>query len=388
MNDLSYSINVLQCSFMTWSKCHERYIVYPRSLKKDRIEPQTLVPEEVVRRLGRNVVEGVSGVYKVYQWGQEEEDVNRGYVWREWYMLHYCQSAYIYKPRGSQILLCYNKVREVGHVFPVYKSNLSLYIQHGLINDEKEMIRIAGQLVKAVCYLHERGIIHGDLKPENILMTEQNDVLLADLGSVRIEGISQYGMNCGTLPYQSPQRLKDGKCSKADDMWALGVIFWQMQNKRLPYPDHFDCVLDYRFFWAQGICVKGVTLSEICWKKEACVEKLMEHLQISWVTAGVHDYVTPQDTMMMMMMKKSNHNNNNNNNKTWEITREELGEVEGKEWIWKWVNKVQNGLHKRGATYNRNELIGYVKQCFEYIWLEGKVDPSILYHMLCISDDE
>jgi len=366
MDDLSYSINVMQRSFMTWYKHHVRSIVLPKSIKRDVMDPQSMTPgaSDVVRRMGRHVFEGVKYVYKIYRFGQDDKDENRGYVWREWMILYYCRSPFIYRPLRSQVLLCYNKVREVGHCFAIAKSTLSLYIEQDRIATEEEYKRLAVQLVKAVYYLHERGIIHGDLKPDNILITTNHDILLADLGSVRLEGLPQNGMNSGTTAFQSPARLKTGKCSLADDIWALGVTFWWMKYKKWMIPMEGNEVIDYQFFWAKFhrglIPHEPFELSLMCWKEETTIRDLMKYLQIEQV-------VIPSMKCLQ------------------NITREEMG---GHEFMWQWAQSVQNGLHVRGASYNRAELIKNIKKCFEYVWLDGKeeMNSSVLYHMLHISD--
>lgn len=374
MDDLSYSISVLQRGFMTWIKYHDRYMVYPRSIKRSVAEPQSLMPSDVVCRLGTHVVESQSYIYKVYKWEQEEVDKDRGFVWREWSVLNFCRSPFICRPIMSQVLLCYNKVREVGHRFYISKNTLSSYIEQDRIKTDEEFMRIAVQLVTAIGYLHGRGIIHGDIKPDNVLVTQQNDIQLTDFGSVRLEGVPQYGMNSGTLAFQSPQRLKDNICSKRDDIWALGVTLWCMKHKTRIEEEQetsMESCVDYQFFWAKykrGLWEtsrKRVAVSELCWQDgEVTIVDIMKSLGMKVVVNRV---------MEMSLVPECQR-----------ITREELG---GYEWMWWWLQRVQNGLHQRNASYHRQELIDYCKACFAYVWLEGEVDASVLYHMLHISDD-
>ncbi len=393
MDDLTYSINVLRHGFMTWCKHQVRFMVYPKSIRRNLVEPQSMYPSpnDIVRKIGKHVIESQNVIHKVYRWGQDEVDENRGYVWREWMILYFCRSAYIYRPLRSQVLLCYNKVREVGHCFSIAKTTLSSYIEQDRIATEEEFTRLAVQLVKAVAYLHDRGIIHGDIKPDNILMTAQHDIQLADLGSVRLEGLPQYGMNSGTTAFQSPKRLKDGKCSKNDDVWALGVTFWWMKYRRWMVSGLEDTLIDYQFFWAKFqkglIPHDAFELSLLCWREGSSIEDVMNFLGVEKVTRIPKLPVPKQG-----------------------ITMDELG-PEGNEWMLLWAHSVQQGLHDRGASYNRLELIQYIKTCFHYVWLQpsdraatmlqpldgaatmlqpsdvkNKIDPSVLYHMIHISD--
>jgi serine/threonine protein kinase len=212
-------------------------------------------------------------------------------------------------------------------------------------------MRIAVQLVKGICYLHERGIIHGDLKPENILVSERHEVWITDFGSVRLEGLDQKGFNSGTMAFQSPQRLRDKKCSLRDDIWALGIVLWWMKFGSWIEDTHEYSLLDFQFFWSRYqkgvLSLPDFPLSTLCWDET--------------------NNVTIYNVMKAL-------------NVTFEVKKMYWTE----EW---WYDKVSKGLDKRGASYNRQELMNHIKACWEYVWLDGPpVDPSILYHMLHISD--
>jgi serine/threonine-protein kinase len=118
-------------------------------------------------------------------------------------------------------------------------------------------MRVAWQLAEALAGLHERGIVHRDLKPSNVLLTRQGssdwDVKLADLGLAKAlpgttegdsrgeaRGLSHVSTGGGTLlgtwDYMAPEQWIQSKSvdSKAD-VYALGVLLFQMLTGRLPF---------------------------------------------------------------------------------------------------------------------------------------------------------
>jgi WD40 repeat protein/serine/threonine protein kinase len=114
------------------------------------------------------------------------------------------------------------------------------------------------KICEAISYAHQRGVIHRDLKPANILVVDESEeqgldgqsvsrveVKILDFGLARItdedgadaSGLSQDGQIKGTLPYMSPEQVR-GDPSQIDvraDVYALGVILYELLAERLPY---------------------------------------------------------------------------------------------------------------------------------------------------------
>jgi formylglycine-generating enzyme required for sulfatase activity len=108
---------------------------------------------------------------------------------------------------------------------------------------------IISGVLAGLAHLHSRRIIHRDLKPENILM-QGNTPRLADFGIARLLRSGSYSTNVsGTLSYMAPEAF-DGKRNEQTDIWAVGVIFYQLIAGRLPYdqedtPSFVGAVLRY-----------------------------------------------------------------------------------------------------------------------------------------------
>jgi len=129
-----------------------------------------------------------------------------------------------------------------------------------------EAVEIACQVARALEFAHARGVVHRDIKPSNILLNRARTVAkLADFGIARlVQGggdstITQSQKSLGTLNYMSPEQRRDaGTVDRRSDIYALGVVFYQMLTGELPLgsfrlPSHRDRRISPRI---DGIIVK------------------------------------------------------------------------------------------------------------------------------------
>ena len=104
--------------------------------------------------------------------------------------------------------------------------------------DATEALAIFEAIAGAVGYLHDRGIVHRDLKAGNIKLAEGNQVKLLDFGLARGAGspkLTATGHIVGTLEYMAPEQLAQQPADERTDIWALGVILYEMVTGRLPF---------------------------------------------------------------------------------------------------------------------------------------------------------
>ncbi|CAK66215.1 unnamed protein product (macronuclear) [Paramecium tetraurelia] len=97
-----------------------------------------------------------------------------------------------------------------------------------------EVIMITKEILKALSYLHKNNIVHRDIKPQNILIGVSEGelvVTLIDFGlsaSVNRVEDSLMNKNCGTLLYQAPEVIKKANYTRSVDIWALGIVVYNM----------------------------------------------------------------------------------------------------------------------------------------------------------------
>ena len=109
-----------------------------------------------------------------------------------------------------------------------------------------DALRLARQLAAGLGELHRLGIVHRDLKPGNVLLDRRGSARITDLGLARGDALSrltQTGEVVGTPAYMAPEQVQGAKADPACDVYALGVILFELLCGRLPFVDTNPLVL-------------------------------------------------------------------------------------------------------------------------------------------------
>ncbi len=103
-----------------------------------------------------------------------------------------------------------------------------------------QAIRITLLISNALVYCHERGIFHRDIKPENIMVQEDGNIKIIDFGIALLEGarrVTWRGLSgtVGTPDYMSPEQLKGERGTASSDIYAVGVMLYEMLCGHTPF---------------------------------------------------------------------------------------------------------------------------------------------------------
>ncbi len=99
---------------------------------------------------------------------------------------------------------------------------------------------VALELARGLEAIHECGIVHRDLKPANVLLGRRGEVKIADFGialEATGERLTQVGCAVGTPPYMSPEQLLGERVDTRSDLFAFGVLLYEMLCGKPPFPE-------------------------------------------------------------------------------------------------------------------------------------------------------
>jgi serine/threonine protein kinase/Tol biopolymer transport system component len=136
----------------------------------------------------------------------------------------------------------------------------------------REVLSIGKQIAEALEAAHEQGIIHRDLKPANIKIRPDGEVKVLDFGIAKIidtaaagerttasethiASMTSAGAILGTAPYMSPEQARGAPVDRRTDIWALGVVLWEMLVGRklfgrTTFSDTIACILQEEPDWS------------------------------------------------------------------------------------------------------------------------------------------
>ncbi|MHC4038678.1 Stk1 family PASTA domain-containing Ser/Thr kinase [Streptococcus sp. KHUD_017] len=116
--------------------------------------------------------------------------------------------------------------------------DLKRYIKEHYPLSNEEAVRIMGQILLAMRLAHAKGIIHRDLKPQNILLTPDGTAKVTDFGiavAFAETSLTQTNSMLGSVHYLSPEQARGSKATIQSDIYAMGIIFFEMLTGHIPY---------------------------------------------------------------------------------------------------------------------------------------------------------
>jgi len=125
-----------------------------------------------------------------------------------------------------------------------------------IIHDQKPLseersLRIAARICAALEHIHNRGVAHRDMKPENVMVDSEDNIKLIDFGIASKSGarrltFAKLSQVMGTPDYIAPEQVKGKRGDGRSDLYALGVILYEMLTGKLPFqgPNPFAIMND------------------------------------------------------------------------------------------------------------------------------------------------
>jgi serine/threonine protein kinase len=120
----------------------------------------------------------------------------------------------------------------------LYGESLRIFMRRGGIQTQEQAVGIALQAARALGYLHRLGVVHRDIKPDNLNVEPDGRVKLLDFGVARRVDLhlTKAGQVIGTPSYMAPEQVLAKPVTPRSDIYAFGVLTYEMLTMSLPYP--------------------------------------------------------------------------------------------------------------------------------------------------------
>jgi len=116
------------------------------------------------------------------------------------------------------------------------------------VQNLREVLGYASQIAEGLQAAHEKGVVHRDIKSSNIMITDKGQVKVMDFGLAKVQGsaqLTQEGMTLGTVAYMSPEQTQGNKVDHRTDIWAFGVVLYEMLAGDQPFKGDYEQAIFY-----------------------------------------------------------------------------------------------------------------------------------------------
>lgn len=128
----------------------------------------------------------------------------------------------------------------------VFGRTLSAVLTDGGALPWPRAVALLSSCLDGIEQAHRAGIIHRDLKPDNLMLTPADTLKVMDFGIARMPGsdhLTRTGLLIGTLRYVAPEQIRGEEVDRRTDVYALGVVLYQMLTGRVPFDGPTDFLI-------------------------------------------------------------------------------------------------------------------------------------------------
>lgn len=162
------------------------------------------------------------------------------------YLRHFMMEEWIARRLDSpHVLKAHTRSAPRSHLYTVMRyiegRTLAQWMADHSEPDLEAVRRLVEQIARGLQAFHRREMVHGDLRPENVLIDAAGTVQIIDFGATRVAGLVEEGgrtddaLPQGALQYTAPECFLGHPPSPGSDIFALGILAYQMLTGRLPY---------------------------------------------------------------------------------------------------------------------------------------------------------
>jgi serine/threonine-protein kinase len=176
-----------------------------KTIRKELLDPSEPESQKVLERFKNEAIAGRRlkhpNIVSIYEYGREED------IW--YLVMEFVQGRSL------------REYFEGGHLFTL-----------------DEAIQIMRQLLDALGYAHQHGVVHRDIKPANILLMEKGQIQVTDFGIAKIDAssaLTKTGAVLGTPSYMSPEQCIGQQVDHRSDLFSAGIIFYQLLTGEKPF---------------------------------------------------------------------------------------------------------------------------------------------------------
>jgi serine/threonine protein kinase len=123
-------------------------------------------------------------------------------------------------------------------------TGLREYLNRKASFDTGQVVAIVSQLLLALDFAHERGVVHRDVKPANLILTSGGALKVADFGIARIDtsNLTNAGMVMGTPSYMSPEQCQGKEIDRRSDLFSAGVVLYELLTGEKPFSGSIEAI--------------------------------------------------------------------------------------------------------------------------------------------------